>query len=85
MSLYFTLLIVNYKKKKNSLNINRLLFFGKISSQTQQLSFLMGAAIIVFCFLTLTLTHISKTILAMVMKFCDWIDLIKGECSAHEP
>ena len=27
--------------------------------------------------------HISKTILAMAMKF--WIDLIKGECSAHEP
>ena len=26
-----------------------------------------------------------KTILAMVMKFCGWIDLIKGECSAHEP
>ena len=21
----------------------------------------------------------------MVMKFCGWIDLIKGECSAHEP
>ena len=29
--------------------------------------------------------HISKTILAMVMKFCGWIDLIKGECSAHVP
>ena len=29
--------------------------------------------------------HISKAILAMVMKFCGWIDLIKGECSAHEP
>ena len=28
--------------------------------------------------------HISKTILAMVMKFCMWIDLIKGECIAHE-
>ena len=28
--------------------------------------------------------HISKTINAMVMKFCGWIDLIKGECSAHE-
>ena len=27
--------------------------------------------------------HISKTIIAMVMKFCGWIDLIKGECSAH--
>ena len=27
--------------------------------------------------------HISKTILAMVMKFCGWIDLIKGECSAY--
>ena len=26
-----------------------------------------------------------ETILAMVMKFCGWIDLIKGECSAHEP
>ena len=21
----------------------------------------------------------------MVMEFCGWIDLIKGECSAHEP
>ena len=21
----------------------------------------------------------------MVMKFCGWIDLIKGECRAHEP
>ena len=29
--------------------------------------------------------HISKTVLATVMKFCGWIDLIKGECSAHEP
>ena len=29
--------------------------------------------------------HISKTILAMVMKFYGWIDLIKGECTAHEP
>ena len=29
--------------------------------------------------------HISKTILAMVMKFCGWTDLIKGQCSAHEP
>ena len=29
--------------------------------------------------------HISKTILAMVMKFCGWIDLIKRECSALEP
>ena len=26
-----------------------------------------------------------QTILAMVMKFCGWIDLIKGEYSAHEP
>ena len=31
------------------------------------------------------LEHISKTILAMVIKFYGWIDLIKGECSAHEP
>ena len=31
------------------------------------------------------LVHISKTILAMVMKLLGWIDLIKGECSAHEP
>ena len=31
------------------------------------------------------LVHISKTILAMVMKFCEWIDLMKGECSANEP
>ena len=29
--------------------------------------------------------HISKTILAMVMKFNGWIDVIKGECSAQEP
>ena len=27
--------------------------------------------------------HISKTILAMGMKFCGWIDLIKVECSEH--
>ena len=27
--------------------------------------------------------HISKTVLAMVMKFCGWIDLIKGDCSAY--
>ena len=31
------------------------------------------------------LQHISKTILAMVVKFCGWIDLIKWECSANEP
>ena len=30
------------------------------------------------------LVHMSKTIIAMVMKFCGWIDLIKGKCSAHE-
>ena len=28
--------------------------------------------------------HISKAMLAMVMKLCEWIDLIKGECSAQE-
>ena len=28
---------------------------------------------------------ISKTILPTVMKFRGWIDLINGECSAHEP
>ena len=28
--------------------------------------------------------HISKTVLATVMKFYGWIDLIKGECSAQE-
>ena len=33
----------------------------------------------------LCLEHISKTLLAMVMKFCGWIDLIKGECSVHDP
>ena len=27
--------------------------------------------------------HISKTILAKVMKFCACIDFINGECSAH--
>ena len=35
------------KKKKPSLNIDSLLFFGKISSQTQQLSFLTT---LLFCF-----------------------------------
>ena len=39
----------------------------------------------VFFILKFCLVHISKTIKAMVMKFCRWIDLIKGECSAHEP
>ena len=29
--------------------------------------------------------HISKTMLAAVMKFHRWIDLIKAECSAQEP
>ena len=29
--------------------------------------------------------HISKTRLAIVMKFCGWIDLIKGECSVYQP
>ena len=28
--------------------------------------------------------HISKTMLATVMKFCGWIDLMKAECSAQE-
>ena len=28
--------------------------------------------------------HISRIVLPMVMKFCGWIDLIKGKCSAHE-
>ena len=28
--------------------------------------------------------HISKTILAMVMKFCGWIDLIIGKCGTHD-
>ena len=35
-----------------------------------------GTIILEFC-----LEHISKTVLAMVMKFCGWIDLIKAECS----
>ena len=35
--------------------------------------------------LEFSLEHISKTIQAMVMKFCGLIDLVKGECSAHEP
>ena len=38
-----------------------------------------------FFILEFCLEHISKTILAMVMKFCGWIDLIKGMCSALEP
>ena len=29
--------------------------------------------------------HISKIMLATVMKFHGWIDLIKAECSAQEP
>ena len=33
----------------------------------------------------LCLEHISKTMLARVMKFCGWIDLIKAEYSAQEP
>ena len=28
--------------------------------------------------------HISKTLQALVLKFCGWIDLIKWEYSAHE-
>ena len=33
----------------------------------------------------LCLEDIPKTILSTVMEFCGWVDLIKGECSAHEP
>ena len=33
----------------------------------------------------LCLEHISKTMLATVMKLHGWIDLIKAECSAQEP
>ena len=40
----------------------------------------VGGQIPVLC-----LEHICKTLLAMFMKFCGWIDLIKRECSAHEP
>ena len=29
--------------------------------------------------------HISKTMLATVMKFHGWIDLIKADCSVQEP
>ena len=29
--------------------------------------------------------HISKTMLATVMKFHGWVDLIKVECTAQEP
>ena len=36
------------------------------------------------CILILCPEHISKTMLATVMKFHGWIDLIKGECSADE-
>ena len=32
----------------------------------------------------LCLEHISKTVLARVMKFHGWIDLIEGECSVKE-
>ena len=32
----------------------------------------------------LCLEHISKTMVATVMKFRGWIDLIKAECSAQE-
>ena len=40
--------------------------------------------ILFFFILEFCLEHISKTILARVMKFHGWIDLIKGECSAQE-
>ena len=33
----------------------------------------------------LCLEHISKTMLATVMKLHGWIDLIKAECNAQEP
>ena len=38
----------------------------------------------VFFILEFCPEHISKTILARVMKFHAWIDLIKGECSVQE-
>ena len=49
------------------------------------LFFFFFIALCLFSYLTFVRVHISKTILTMVMKFCEWIDLIKGECSAHEP
>ena len=39
----------------------------------------------VFFILRFFPVHISNTKQAMVMKSCGWIDLIKGECSTHEP
>ena len=45
--LIFHIIDRELKKKKPSLNIDSLLFFGKISSQTQQLSFLTT---LLFCF-----------------------------------
>ena len=42
-------------------------------------------ALCLFSYWNFVQSNISKTILAMVMKFYGWIDLIKGECSAHEP
>ena len=49
-------------------------------------SCLLNFLVIALCFFILGffLVHISKVKQAMVMKFCRWIDLIKGECSAHE-
>ena len=40
--------------------------------------------VVFFFILELCPELISKTVLAMVMKFCGLIDLIKEECSAHE-
>ena len=42
-------------------------------------------ALCLFSYLNFVWSISPKTILAMVMKFWGWIDLIKGECSAHEP
>ena len=50
-------------------------------------SCLLNFLVIALCFifiLEFCPVHIYKTILAMGMKFCGWIDLIKGECSEHE-
>ena len=55
-----------------------------MNHNTRLLNFLVIARFFFFI-LEFCPVHISKTILAMAMKFCGWIDLIKGECSAHEP
>ena len=58
---------------------------GAIQGHHGPLGFFLVIALCLYLTFDFCLVHISKTVLAMVMKFYGWIDLIKGECSAHEP